>query len=161
MLATAVILVLVAVGFTIAEVFFPSLGAFALLAGTCILIADIIAFEHSQAMGWTFVAVEIILVPLTVYGAFKILPKTSIGNRMVLSGPETDLSAGAPALEHLMGRQGEAVTDLRPAGTAQFENDRVSVVSLGGMLERGTDVVVVAVEGTEVRVRRAPASESR
>ncbi|MDJ0973208.1 MAG: NfeD family protein [Planctomycetota bacterium] len=159
MIGTAVILVLVAVGFTIAEVFFPSLGAFALMAGTCILIADIMAFEHSQAVGWTFVAVEIVLVPLTVWGAFKVLPHTSIGNRMVLSGPETDLSTGAPTLEHLIGQRGEAVTDLRPAGTVQFETDRMSVVSLGGMLERGTDVVVVAVEGTEVRVRAAPANE--
>lgn len=157
-MATAIILVLVAVGFTIAEVFFPSLGAFALMAGACILIADIMAFEQGQAVGWTFVAVEIVLVPLAVWGAFKILPRTRLGSRMVLAGPETQRAPGGPRLDHLVGRRGETLTDLRPAGTARFEGEQVSVVSLGGMLERGTEIVVVAVEGTEVRVRPAPAN---
>ncbi len=153
----AVILVLVAVGFTLAEVFFPSLGAFGLLAGTCIVIADIMAFEEGLTIGYIFIAVEIVLVPLTVWWAFRILPKTRIGSRMVLSGPESELGSGAPELDHLVGKSGEALTDLRPAGTVRLEDARVSVVSLGGMIEKGPDVVVVAVEGTEVRVRAAPA----
>ena len=154
-MATAVILVLVAVGFTIAEVFFPSLGAFALAAGACILIADIMAFEEGPIVGWIFVAVEIVLVPMTVWAAFRVLPKTRLGSRMVLSGPDHEPVPGAPDLSHLVGREGEALTDLRPAGTVRIEGERVSVVSLGGMIERGTEVVVVAVEGTEVRVRAA------
>ena len=52
------------------------------------------------------------------------------------------------------------MTDLRPAGTIRIGDRRVSVVALGGFLDSGTPVVVDAVEGTEIKVRRAPAEDA-
>ena len=42
---------------------------------------------------------------------------------------------------------------------ARFDDERISVVSLDGMLDEGTPLVVSEIEGAEVRVRsrRTPA----
>lgn len=150
---TAVILVLVSLGFVLAEVFFPSLGLFGLIAGACILFADIIAFEEGHGVGWGFVVAEVILVPMVVWAGFKVLPSLPFGKRMLLKGPANEPGAGLPDHDHLEGTTGVALTDLRPAGTARLGTQRLSVVSLGGLIEEDTPIVVVAVEGTEIRVR--------
>jgi membrane-bound serine protease (ClpP class) len=48
---------------------------------------------------------------------------------------------------------GTAVTQLRPSGVATINGQRVDVVTEGGLIERGTPVKVVAVEGSRIVVR--------
>lgn len=158
-LVWAVILTLIGLGFVLAEVFFPSLGLLGLIAGTSILGADLLAFDHSHTAGWIFIACQVVLIPTVVWLGFKALPHLSFGRRMLLEGPVTEPRAGLPDFGRYLDRRGVAATDLRPAGTGRFDEERVSVVSVGGMIDRGTPVVVVAVEGAEVRVRPAPTPE--
>lgn len=152
-MTTAIVLSLIGFGFVIAEVFFPSLGLFGIAATVCTVFADIAAFGEGTGIGYAFVIAQVILIPLLIWGAFKALPHTGIGRRMVLSGPETDLVQAAPSFGHLVGHEGVTVTALRPAGTADLDGKRVSVVGLGGMIDAGARIVVVSVEGTEIRVR--------
>jgi membrane-bound serine protease (ClpP class) len=152
-------LLVLGIALIVAEVFLVSFGALAVAAGTCIILADVIAFGEGEAWGWGFVAAEIVLIPWVLWTAFRVLPRTRFGRRIVLEGPATAPKPGVPAFEHLLGKRGSALTDLRPAGTAEFGEERLSVVSLGGLVERGAAVVVASVEGTEVRVRRAPSPE--
>jgi membrane-bound serine protease (ClpP class) len=150
-----IVLVLVGLGFVLAEVFFPSLGVFGLLAGTCILAADWMAFQEGPIQGWSFVIATIVLVPLVITQALRVLPQTRFGKRMYLAGPVTEGGPAVPDHHALIGQAGVAMTDLRPAGTVRVGDARVSVVALGGFLDAGTPVVVAAVEGTEIKVRRA------
>lgn len=150
-----IVLLLVGLGFVLAEVFFPSLGVFGLLAGTAILAADWIAFQEGPIYGWAFVLAEIVLVPLLITQALRVLPQTRFGKRMFLAGPVTEVGSSVPDHAPLIGQSGVAMTDLRPAGTVRVGDERVSVVALGGFLDVGTPVVVAAVEGTEIKVRRA------
>jgi membrane-bound serine protease (ClpP class) len=149
----AIALVILGLGFVLAEVFFPSLGVLGLAAGTCIIFADVAAFKEGTAIGWAFIGAEIILIPIVVRWGFQVLPKLPFGRRMILSAPAEDPGAGLPDLGHLVGRTGVALTDLRPGGMARFDEERVSVVSLEGMLTKGCALRVAAVEGAEVRVR--------
>ena len=151
----AILLTILALGLILAEVFFPSFGLFGVMAGLLILLADAPAFEESRGLGWVFVVSQVILIPLVVRWAFQILPRLPWGRRMVLSGPATPPTPGVQDFRRLLGRTGRATTDLRPAGVAQFGDERVSVVGLGGMIPRSSEVVVVSVEGVEVRVRAA------
>ncbi len=148
-----IVLLLIGLALVVAEVFFVSMGLLSLMAGTCILAADVLAFQQGQTEGWTLVALQIVLVPLLVWGAFRLLPRLPFGRRMLLGGPVTEPGGGFASLDHLEGREGRALTDLRPAGTALLGDERVSVVAIGGFIPRDSDVVVSAVEGPEVRVR--------
>src|SRR5690606_31264435 len=49
--------------------------------------------------------------------------------------------------DELIGLEGVTITDLRPAGTAEFGAERVDVVSLGSWVAAGTPVRVVRAEG--------------
>lgn len=149
----AIILSLVGLGFVLAEVFFPSLGVFGIIAGACLILSVVTAFQEGDAAGYSFLAVAVIGVPLVVRWGFQVLPRLPFGRRMILSAPDEDPGGGVPDLSALVGRSGIAETDLRPSGTARFDDERLSVVSLDGMLEQGTPITVTAVEGAEVRVR--------
>jgi membrane-bound serine protease (ClpP class) len=158
-LILAIVLTLLGLGFILAEVFFPSLGLLGLMAGACILAADLFAFDVGDGVGWTFVVAQVLLIPTVVWLGFKALPHLAFGRRMLLTGPATTPGPGLPDLSHLVGRRGQALTDLRPAGMARFGDERVSVVALGGMIDRETELTVVAVEGAEIRVRAADAPD--
>lgn len=149
----AAVLTLIGLGFVLAEVFFPSLGLFGLIAGGLILAADLAAFGEGQTTGWIFVVIQVVAIPTVIWLGFKALPHLSFGRRMLLTGPVTQPTPGLPDLEALEGKAGVALTDLRPGGMARIENERVSVVAIGGVVEQGTNIVVVAVDGPEVRVR--------
>jgi len=54
----------------------------------------------------------------------------------------------------LLDQTGTALSALRPAGTAVINGKRVDVVTEGQMIDPGTPVRVVAVEGMRVVVRQ-------
>jgi membrane-bound serine protease (ClpP class) len=61
-----------------------------------------------------------------------------------------------PLLERdqsLIGRQGTAMTVLRPAGKAQIGNEFVDVVSEGPFISAGRKIEVLSVSGNRVVVR--------
>ncbi|RUQ28475.1 hypothetical protein ELQ35_12800 [Peribacillus cavernae] len=53
----------------------------------------------------------------------------------------------------LIGKQGRAMTDLRPSGTAVIEDERVDVVTEGSFITKGTLVKVMKTEGSRIVVR--------
>ena len=152
-MALATVLLIVGFAFVVAEVFFVSMGIFSVIAGACIVSADIIAFQHSGVMGWTFLAIQAVGIPLLVWGAFRALPRLPFGRRMLLTGPETAPSGGFPTLEHLEGTRGTALTDLRPSGTAELDGRRTSVVAVDTWIPKDSTIEVVLVHGTEIKVR--------
>ena len=86
----------------------------------------------------------------------KYLPKYQIVNKLVLqrnideqSGYTSDVK-----LKELLGKQGKALTDLRPSGTAIIENKRIDVVTNGEYLVKGTKIIVVDEEGSKIVVEK-------
>jgi len=73
------------------------------------------------------------------------------GNRLVLA---TDVGGAHDA--GLVGATGVALTDLRPAGAAEIDGERVDVVAEAGYLPAGSALVVVVDEGYRRVVRLAP-----
>jgi membrane-bound serine protease (ClpP class) len=57
------------------------------------------------------------------------------------------------AKPELLNGTGVALSQLRPSGTATINGQRVDVVTEGGLIERGTAIKVVAVEGARIVVR--------
>jgi membrane-bound serine protease (ClpP class) len=53
----------------------------------------------------------------------------------------------------LIGKQGPALTDLRPSGTVMIDDERVDVVTEGNFITRGTLVKIIKTEGSRIVVR--------
>ncbi len=94
----------------------------------------------------------VLLVVLVVAGLLwiRFFPHSRLGQAFV-----TRSTLGSPELEKpdLLNQTGTALTNLRPSGTALINGRRVDVVTEGPMIEAGTPVRVVAVEGIRVVVR--------
>ncbi len=84
----------------------------------------------------------------------KFFAKTKIGRELVLQ-TATDAGSGYVASQpsSLVGKRGLTATQLRPAGIADIDGQRIDVVSLGDLIERGTTIEVVRVDGNRVVVR--------
>ncbi|MEE2658293.1 MAG: NfeD family protein [Candidatus Latescibacterota bacterium] len=65
---------------------------------------------------------------------------------------ESGYHSGPEALAGLVGEQGTASTDLRPAGRAQFGEQAVDVVTEGDFITAGATVKVLEVRGNRVVV---------
>ena len=87
-------------------------------------------------------------------GTLWLLPRTHAGRALVLKQVHAN-SAAPPELVGLVGRRGRALTVLRPAGAAEFDGQRVDVVTDGDFVEAGTPVRVVDVQGARVVVHAA------
>lgn len=56
-------------------------------------------------------------------------------------------------LNYLLGKQGVAVTDLRPSGIGKFDDICFDVMSEGVYISRGASVEIIKVEGSKLVVR--------
>jgi membrane-bound ClpP family serine protease len=88
------------------------------------------------------------------------LPSIPYANRLVLRPPnelsdeEEELAEGnSGQIESLLGAIGSAATTLRPAGIARFGDRFVDVVSDGSLIEMGSRVQVVEIEGNRIVVK--------
>jgi membrane-bound serine protease (ClpP class) len=80
----------------------------------------------------------------------KYFPDSRMGRVFVSQGTVGSLGTEKP---ELLEQTGTALTALRPSGTAVINGKRVDVVTEGPLIERGTPIKVVAVEGLRVVVR--------
>ena len=80
---------------------------------------------------------------------------SDLWNNMVLREQTTTDKGYTSASErtHLLGAAGTVKNELRPAGTAIFDNSPVDVVSEGDYIMKGARVEVVSVNGNRIVVR--------
>jgi membrane-bound serine protease (ClpP class) len=152
----AIVLLIVAFALLSIELMIPSFGLFGLMAGTSYAFSISLAFEEGSNVGWTIVGVGILLAPVAVSLGLKLLPKTPIGRRLLLSEPnEASIQRGtqSTARARFLGKQGVTITDLRPAGVALFEDEKLDVVSVGGFVPKNTSVTLIAIEGMRAVVQ--------
>lgn len=101
-------------------------------------------------------AISLVLSLLIILILWKYLPKTAMFKKLVLDD-NIDATSGYTTDEkyqHLMEKEGIAHTDLRPAGTAIFENKKIDVVTEGDYVEKNSNVKVIHIEGSKIVVRK-------
>lgn len=136
------------------EIFVPSFGILG-VSGILSLFAGIIlaAYDREKAMYSLGIAIIIAIILVAVIA--KYFKHRGVWNRFILK-EEFKTEAGyvsSSSKEHLLGKQGIALTTLRPSGTALIEDQRVDVVTSGQFIKANQPIEVVQVEGTRVVVR--------
>ena len=180
-----VVLFLIGIGCIGIEIFItPGFGVFG-VSGALLLIASLILAsqtfllpatqgdfrELSRSMGTLSGAIAGFIVAAVIISRF--LPRMPLWSHMVLVPPghSERLHPNEPQLRPeyaprghyspldpnlaLLGKSGEAVTILRPAGKARIDERMVDVVSDGPFIEQGATVQVVEVLGNRIVVRQA------
>jgi membrane-bound serine protease (ClpP class) len=106
--------------------------------------------EFGPATGNIILAIVALEAIVGTWLWLKFFPNSRIARRFV-----SQASVGEMELEkrELLNGTGEALSDLRPSGTARINGQRVDVVTEGGFIEQGAKIKVIAVEGSRIVVR--------
>lgn len=104
------------------------------------------------------VGAGIVILGAVAWGLIKHLPSSRQMDGMLLhhSQAADDGYISALARDELVGKPGVALSELRPAGMAEIEGERVDVITEGDWMAAGTPIVVVKAEAMRLVVRRAP-----
>jgi membrane-bound serine protease (ClpP class) len=157
----AILLFFAGLAFIVAEILFTSFGLLAVLATVCLGGAMVFAFRESTAAGFWVVGASVVLVPATILAGFKVLPKTPIGRALILDAGAVEHAKGfasSPAATRpIVGKEGIALSALRPAGVVEVDGSRVDVVTEGEMIAKGARVRVIHTEGTRIVVEESKA----
>ncbi|MEO6055561.1 MAG: NfeD family protein [Gemmatimonadales bacterium] len=147
------------------EVFIlPGFGAAGLLGAAAVASAVLLALiggspsaaDVTQAL--VVLGASLAITVAVTYAWIRHLPNSGRFAGLILRGVsgQADGYISAPARLDLMGQEGVALTDLRPAGTALVAQERVDVVTEGEYVPQGHAVRVVRSEGYRLVVRGLP-----
>jgi len=155
MIGLAIGLFVVGLALVLAEILIPSFGLFTVMCCACFVGSVVAAFSVSSTAGTIFVAAAFVAVPITIAIGFRFLKNSRFGGWLFLSAPDTPESVDKIYEDNsrLVGREGVAVTPLRPSGMAEFDGERIPVVTEGALLDSSRRVQVIAVEGNRIVVR--------
>lgn len=137
------------------EVFvFPGFGV-AGIGGLAALITSVFMAAPSSEQAMTSLVLALLGTIILVALSIKLLPTRKVWQRLIL-GTKLEKSSGyvapSPSYSDLGGKEGQALTPLRPAGVAEIDGLRVDVVTEGGFIQANEPIKVVKVEGNRVVV---------
>lgn len=145
----------------IGEFFVPSAGMVGVAAAISGITSIVIAFTHSMTAGLVVTSIIGVSTPAILYAMVFYWPYSPIGKLILNRRPgqvdepiESKIRGGAKRKD-LVGKLGEAMTDLLPSGRAVIEGARLDVFSDGSVIDKGTPIVVTSVIGGKIRVRIA------
>jgi membrane-bound ClpP family serine protease len=152
----AIFLYVICAALIIAEVFVPSGGVLGAAAFLSLVGGLMLFFRHSPAAGIVGIIVAVLMVPTLLALAYKLLPRTRFGRRVLLAPPvrqRGEAVTDAPELSKLVGQVGRVLTAMRPVGMCEFDGRRVECVADSGYVPKDRKVKVIGIDGTQVTVR--------
>jgi membrane-bound serine protease (ClpP class) len=146
------------------EVFIiPGFGLFGVLGGVGVLGGIYMSMIGGAptlpdfAQAGAILSTSILIILITSWALLRHLPHSSrlakSGVFLLDKGEREDGWASTSPRPDLLGREGQALTDLRPSGTVLLGEERVDAVSESEWIEEGTDIRVVSSEGYRIVVR--------
>ncbi|SDI95100.1 NfeD family protein [Salimicrobium halophilum] len=87
----------------------------------------------------------------------KVFPKRQVWGKVALKdqlSSEMGYNSMNETYKSLIGREGTAVTDMRPTGTIQVDGEEYSATTNGKWLEKGDAVKVEHADGTRILVKK-------
>lgn len=153
MMQIAVVLLVIGTLALLLELIIPGFDGFICgFVGIAALVASAVITVIFHERGWIFVGIGVTTLALLGGLVYNFVTKRQLQGRVIhkdaLALPPDELGD----LSALVGREGIAMTHLRPYGEADFGGMRVEVASTGSMIERGSKVRVLETQGTKIIV---------
>ena len=159
MLATILILVLVGILAIGMEFFLPG-GILGVVGALALAGAVVLCFTtYGATVGLVAAALAVLVVIGALTFWLKYFQKFGPGKDLMLNA-SVKKDDSLDRYQTFLNAEGVTKTSLKPAGKAQFGDQRLDVVAESGMVDVGAVVRVVKVEGSRVVVRHLPAKSS-
>ena len=161
----SMLLMIFGLGLAMLEVFIPSAGILGFLSLSAIITAIVLAFSFSgSTAGFLFLGIAAVSLPATVIVAFKWLPSTPFGRRLMLGMPKGKevLPEDDPrtAYQALIGSHGIAKSAMLPGGTISIRGVIYEAVSESEAIDAGNPVLVVRIRNNRLVVQKAEEGSS-
>ncbi len=148
------------------EVFVPTGGLLGVLSVGSVVAAIGLAFYNGGlAYGFGFIVFTAVALPTVLAIAFRWLPDTAIGRRLLPSVPKSqDVLPDSDErrfLRSLVGKVGRAKSQMLPSGAVVVEGRTIDAVSEGMPIDVGQTIRVIAVRGSRVVVRAVSETSSQ
>lgn len=147
------ILFLLGLMLVVVEMCVPGFGVPGISGAILLIIGIVLTAEstiQSIILGTSLLAILIIAFCIILY----LVSKGKL--KGIVLKDKLDKVSGYSSTENLdnfLGKEGVALTVLRPAGTAEFDNEKLDVVSECEYLEKGTRIKIIKIDGRKVLVR--------
>ncbi|OPY57412.1 MAG: hypothetical protein A4E55_01679 [Pelotomaculum sp. PtaU1.Bin035] len=144
-----------AIAFLLEIFVFPGFGVAGvigiILVGWGVLMIAVDVTQATAAIVLAIIgSIVIFIIGLRVMSRYNVWYKLTLQNKQ---DKNVGYVAPAPELSHYAGKEGFALTPLRPAGLAEIDGERLDVVTEGEFIRAGIRVKVIKVEGTRVVVK--------
>jgi membrane-bound serine protease (ClpP class) len=153
-----ILLLILGVGLVAVEIFVvPGFGLFGVAGIVAIFASIFLSLVGSLSTGadlgtaGAILSSVVLVVAVGAWALLRSLPRSGRFSKSgLMLGDATSRDTGyisAPERDELVGTEGVALTDLRPAGAARFGEERVDVVADSEFIRAGTPVKVIRSEG--------------
>lgn len=141
--------VLVGIELTAPGISLPGISGILCLGIGVILIADTI----QEGVMITLCILVILGIMLGI--ALWLLSKGKLVKPMILMDEQKKAQGymSSNDLEYLLGKEGIALTDLRPSGIGSFEGISFDVISDGQYILKGSEIIIYKVKGSKLVVK--------
>ena len=138
----------------IVEMFIPGFG----IAGGCgivLLIVGIIMTAQTLLQAFIMALILILLISLLLMFILRSAKKGKLSKKLILKSASKREDGYSTTSDHtaLLGKEGLALSLLRPSGVGEFDGQRLDVVSEGLYIEPGTKIKIVQTEGRRIVVK--------
>lgn len=134
-----------------AETYVPG-GILGAIGGIALFVAMILGFNFGTVGGLVSAVGIILLAALVLWLWVRVFPKTPAGRRLTLAQDGRDFKLDDEALRAAVGREGVAISALRPSGIGEVDGRRCDVITRGEWIGAGQQFRVTAVEGARLIV---------
>lgn len=144
----AVILIIIGIGLLVLEIFIPSFGVTGLLGIVAILGGVILTAETFASGVIMFLSImAVVLAMMFVFYKFIVSKRSPLILKDSVHEEEQRSD-----LNYFVNQTGVALTALRPSGKGDFEGVRLDVLTEGGFIQKGEQIVVTRIEGKKIIV---------
>lgn len=137
--------------------FFGLIGGLGILAGLYLSLLGGLPTAPDFTKAGLVISTTVVLIAVSAWVLIRTLPGSSrLSKSGIFLTERMDRSIGfesAARRPELIGKVGTAITDLRPSGTALFDDERLDVVTESSWIMEGTPVKIVSAEGYRHVVR--------
>ncbi|MBR2329603.1 MAG: hypothetical protein IKA58_06965 [Clostridia bacterium] len=154
MSALSIIIFIVGVILLIVEMCTPGFGVAGGLGLVC-LVVDIFITAKTFTQGLIMTGIVAVIVVILAVVSIVLVSKGKLPASLMLKDATDKASGytGGSDKSAYLGKTGKTITELRPAGAAELDGERLDVVSQGGFIESGVDVEVIEVSGNRIVVK--------
>ncbi|MGN1148344.1 MAG: NfeD family protein [Lachnospiraceae bacterium] len=150
----AIILFIAGFVFLAIEVAVPGFGLPG-ISGIICLVAGVFLAADSFQEGVIITLVVLALLGVMFVILLRLLASGKLKSPLVLKEEQTREEGyiSSSDMNFLLGKEGVAVTDLRPSGSGDFDGVKLDVLSEGSYISKGTLLVISKVEGSKLIVK--------